>query len=64
MLALNLIIKTSLETWWGYSEIINSSYFDIINYKATPFERKANKGRGSILIYMKVDLIYKGPVRR
>ena len=47
------------ETWCSNSEIINSSYFDINNYKAIQFERKTNKKVGSILIYLKPDLMYK-----
>ena len=47
------------KTWCSNSEIINSSYFDINNYKAIPFGRKRNKTRGSILIYVKTDLMYK-----
>ena len=48
-----------METWCNNSEIINSSYFDINSYKAILFERKTNKKRGSILIYVKTDLMYK-----
>ena len=47
-----------METWCNNSEIINSSYFEN-NYKAILFERKTNKRRGSILIYVKTDLMYK-----
>ena len=47
-----------METWCNNSEIINSSYFEN-NYKAILFERKTNKKRGSILIYVKTDLMYK-----
>ena len=43
----NIICLT--ESWCSNSEIINSSYFDINNYKAIPFERKTNKRGGSIL---------------
>ena len=32
-----------IEAWCSNSEIINSSYFDIINYKAIPFEKKTNR---------------------
>ena len=53
----NIICLT--ETWCSNSKIINSSYFDINNYKAIPFERKTNKRGGSILIYVKTDLMYK-----
>ena len=59
------ILKTSAiswiitETWCSNSEIIKSSYFDINNYKAISFERKTNKGGGSILIYVKTDLMYE-----
>ena len=38
---------------------MNRSYFDTNNYKTIPFERKTNKKGGSILIYVKPDLIYK-----
>ena len=38
--AFNIICLT--ETWCSNSEIINSSCFDINNYKAIPFERKTN----------------------
>ena len=47
------------ETCCSNSEIINTSYFDISNYKAIPFERKTNKRGGSILLYVKKDLMYK-----
>ena len=53
----NIICLT--ETWCSNCEIINSSYFDISNYKAIPFERKRNKKGGSILIFLKTDLMYK-----
>ena len=53
----NIVCLT--ETWCSNSEIINSCYFDINNYKANPFERKTNKKGGSILIYIKTDLMYK-----
>ena len=53
----NIICLT--ETWCSNSEIINSSYLDINNHKAIPFERKTNKRGGSILIYVKIDLMYK-----
>ena len=53
----NIICLT--ETWCSNSEIINSTYFDINNYKAVPFERKTNKKGGSILIYLKTGLMYK-----
>ena len=53
----NIICLT--ETWCSNSEIINSSYFDINNYKSIPFERKTNKRGGSILIYVKTDFMYK-----
>ena len=53
----NIICLT--ETWCSNSEIINSPYFDISNYKAIPFERKTNTIGGSILIYVKTDLIYE-----
>ena len=45
------------KTCCSNSEIINSSYFDINNYKAISFERKTNKKEGSILIYVKKDLM-------
>ena len=45
------------KTWCSNSEIINSSYFDINNCKAISFERKTNKKEGSILIYVKIDLM-------
>ena len=47
-----------METWCNNSEIINSSYFEN-SYKAILFKRKTNKRRGSILIYVKTDLMYK-----
>ena len=47
------------ETWCSNFQIINSSYFDINNYKAIPCKRKTNKKRGSILIYVKPGLMYK-----
>ena len=53
----NIICLT--ETWCSNSEIINSSHFDINNYKAVAFENKANQRGGSILIYVKIDLIHK-----
>ena len=53
----NIIFLT--ETWCSNSEIINSSYFDIKNYKTIPFEGKTNKKGGSIVIYVKTDLMYK-----
>ena len=52
----NIICLT--ETWCSNSEIINSSYFDINNKKAIPFEIKTNKRGGSKLIYVKTDLMY------
>ena len=39
--------------------MINSSYFDISNFKAIPFERKAYKRGGFLLIYIKTDLMHK-----
>ena len=39
--------------------MINCSYFYINKYKAIPFERKTNKSGGSVLIYVKTDLMYK-----
>ena len=53
----NIIYLT--EKWCGNSEIIHSSYFDIKNYKAIPFERKTNKKGGSILTNVKTDLMCK-----
>ena len=46
------------ETWCSNPEIINSLYFDTNNYQAIPFKRKTNKRGGSILIYVKTDLMY------
>ena len=37
------------ETWCSNSERINSSCFDLNNYKAIPFKRKTNK-RGGLLL--------------
>lgn len=48
-----------MEKWCSNSWIINSSCFDINNYKAILFERKTNRRGGSILIYIKADLMYK-----
>ena len=47
------------EIWCCNSEVNNSPYVDINNYKAIPFERKTNKRGGSILIYVKTDLMHK-----
>ena len=52
----NIVCLT--ETWCSNSEIINSSHFDIDKYKAISFERKENKRWGSILNYIKTDLMY------
>ena len=53
----NIICLT--ETWCSNFEIINSYCFDRNNYKAIPFEKKTNKRRGSILLYVKTDLMHK-----
>ena len=53
----NVICLT--ETWCSNSEIINSFYFDINNYKAISFEGKTSKRGESILIYEKTNLMYK-----
>ena len=53
----NIICLT--ETWCNNFEVINSYCFDRNNYKAIPFEKKTNKRRGSILLYVKTDLMHK-----
>ena len=53
----NVICLT--ETCCSNSEIINSFYFDINNYKAISFEGKTSKRGESILIYAKTNLMYK-----
>ena len=42
-----------------FCNCINISHFDTNIYKAIPFERKTNKEVGSILTYVKTDLMYQ-----